>query len=331
MKILVTLPMGYVWDTFFTPDVVEKLESMGEIVWNESKEQFSTGELRERLTDVDICITGWGTKCLDIEVLETAEKLKLVAHTAGSVAGLVSDYLYEKGIKVISGNWVFAESVAESVIGYIICSLRELTYYNNEVKQGRWRGVNFFNEGILDQSVGLVGFGAVAKYLVKFLKPFRCKIKVYDPYADDKVFIEHGVERGTLEEIFSTCKIISLHVPKTPDTYHMIDKRLLSMIKDGSLLVNTARGAVIDEEALVEELEKGRFKAALDVYEVEPLPLDSKLRTLINVLTIPHMGGPTIDRRRATTLELLKDIEGYLRGEELKFNISKAYAQAMTK
>lgn len=331
MKILVTLPMGYVWDTFFTPDVVEKLESMGEIVWNDSREQFTTEELKERLRDVDICITGWGTRCLDKEVLETAEKLKLIAHTAGSVAGLVSDYLYEKGIKVIGGNWVFAQSVAESVIAYILCSLRELVFYDNEVKQGRWRGFNFFNEGILDQSVGLVGFGAVAKYLVGFLKPFGCSIKVYDPYADDKVFIDYGVEKGTLDEIFSTCKIISLHVPKTPDTYHMIDSRLLSMIKDGSLLVNTARGAVIDEEALVEELEKGRFKAALDVYEIEPLPADSKLRTLKNVLTIPHMGGPTIDRRRATTLALLKDIEGYIKGEELKFNISKSYAQAMTR
>lgn len=331
MKILVTLPMGYVWDTFFTPDVIEKIESMGEVIWNESEEQYSSEELKEKLKDAEICITGWGTKCLDKEVLETADKLKLVAHTAGSVAGIVSDYLYERGIKVISGNWVFAESVAEGVIGYIICSLRELTYYNDEVKQGRWREGDFFNESILDQSVGLVGFGAVAKYLVKFLQPFRCKIKVYDPYADDKVFTEYGVERGTLEEIFSSSKIISLHVPKTADTYHMIDKKLLSIIKDGALLVNTSRGTVIDEQALVEELEKGRFKAALDVYEVEPLPLDSKLRTLKNVLTIPHMGGPTIDRRKATTLELLKDIEGFLRGEKLRFNISKSYAQAMTR
>lgn len=331
MKILVTLPLGYVRDTFFTPKLIEKIESMGEVVWNQSKEQYSNEELSEKLKDVDICITGWGTKCLDKEVLETAEKLKLVAHTAGSVAGIVSDYLYEKDIKVISGNWVFAESVAEGVIAYILCSLRELVFYDNEVKQGRWRDGTFFNESILDQCVGLVGFGAVAKYLVKFLKPFRCRIKVYDPYADDKIFIEHGVEKATLEEVFSTCKIISLHVPKTPDTYHMIDKRFLSMIKDGTLLVNTSRGSVIDEQALVEELEKGRFKAALDVYEVEPLSVDSKLRSMKNVLTIPHMGGPTIDRREATTMELLTDIEGFLRGEGLKFNISKAYAQAMTK
>jgi phosphoglycerate dehydrogenase-like enzyme len=102
------------------------------------------------------------------------------------------------------------------------------------------------------------------------------------------------------------------------------------MIPDGALLVNTARGSIIDEDALAEELATGRFKAILDVYEVEPLPEHSKLRGLKNAILIPHMGGPTIDRRRYVTLELIEDIKGFLQNRTLKYEIRKSYAFHMS-
>ncbi len=330
MNILITQPEGEIRNTFFTSQVIENLSKIGKIIWNKYDTQFTNEELREKIKDIDICISGWGCPRFDEYVLENANRLKIVAHTGGSVATIASEAIYEKNIKLISGNWVFAESVAEAVIGYSLCSLRDLVFYNNEVQAGRWHDGKYYNEGILDQSFGLVGFGTVAKYLVNMLKPFRAKIRVYDPYLTDSAANEYGVEKATLEEIFASSKIISLHAAKTPETYHLIDKKLLKMIPDGALLVNTARGSVIDEEALADELITGRFKAILDVYEIEPLPRQSKLRGLKNVILIPHMAGPTIDRRRYVTLELIKDIEGFLQNGILKYEISREHAFHMS-
>lgn len=329
MKILVTMPKSEVRDTFIPVDVAKKIEAMGDTVWNISDKQFSRKELRHLVEDVDVCITGWGCPRFDEEILSRASRLKLIAHTGGSVASIVSDHLYEKNIKVISGNWLFAESVAEGVLAYILCSMRNLIYYNYVVNTQGW-ATQIYNEGLLDQTMGLIGFGLVARYLVGMLKPFRVKTKVYDPYVSDEICREYGVKRSTLEDVVSTSKIISIHAPKIPETYHMIDKRLLEMIPDGALLVNTARGSIIDEEALAVELRKNRFKAVLDVFEVEPLPADSKLRGLSNVIIIPHMAGPTVDRRKMVTLALLEDIESFFNGNGLKYEISKEYAKRMT-
>lgn len=330
MNILVTQPEGQVKDTFFTTAEIDKLHSIGNVTWNPSSKQFSRDDLREKLRGIDVCISGWGCERFDEFVLQNADKLKIIAHTGGSVSTIVSDELYERGIKVISGNWIYAESVAEGVLAYILASLRELPYYNSLVQNGGWRTEFFHNESLLDQTVGLVGFGSVAKYLVEMLKPFRTEIKVYDPYVTDILLKEYGVVRAELEEIFRDSKIISLHVPQIPETFHMVDKELLESMQEGALIINTARGSVIDENALAEVLQAGKIKAVLDVYEEEPLPSDSKLRGLSNAILIPHMGGPTIDRRRFVTAELIKDIESFMEGGSMRFEISKGYAAAMS-
>ncbi|MCM0647578.1 hydroxyacid dehydrogenase [Clostridium swellfunianum] len=331
MNILIAQPEGDTRKSFFTKKVVEKLKPMGNIVWNTSNRHFTKEELRERLKDTDVCITGWGCAQLDSYVLGKANRLKIVAHTGGSVANIASEALYDKGIRVLSGNDIYAESVAEGVIAYTLCALRELSYYDNKVKHGGWREDNFINESLLDRKVGLIGFGAVARYLVKFLFPFRCQIIVYDPFVSEEILKEHKVERVELEDVFKNSDIISLHLPQREDTYHMINKRLLSLMPDGALLVNTARGNIIDEKELITELEKGRFKAVLDVFETEPLPIDSKLRRLENVLLIPHMGGPTVDRRSYVTLKLIENINSIFKGKKTEMEIPRSYGLSMTK
>ena len=332
MKILVSIPLETSWgNSFITAEIEKIFESIGDIIWNKTNKNLTKEELIDKISDVDICITGWGHIQFDADIIEIAKKLKLIAHTGGSVGTLVSDCIYDKGIKVISGNKIFAESVAEGTIGYILCALRDIPYYSYDMKNGGWKKDDFYNEGLLDQSVGLVGFGTVSKYLTKMLKPFRVKIKTYDPYVKDEIILEYGVEKASLEEIFSTCKIISIHAPKIPETYHMIDRRLLEMIPRNSLLVNTARGNIIDEAAMAELLQEGKFKAVLDVYETEPLPSDSILRKLDNVILMPHMAGPTVDRRKYVTIALIEDIKNYLNGKPLEHEISREYAKLMTR
>lgn len=331
MNILVTIPKGAMRDTFIPPEVAERINSLGNAVWNNTEENWSSNDLKEKLKNIDVCISGWGSAQYDENALQYADKLKIIAHTGGSAANLVSEEVFNRNIRVISGNWFFAQSLAEGTLAYMLSSLRDIPYYNNEVHQGHWKNDNYYNEGILDQTVGLIGFGMTAQILVNMLKPFNVKIKVFSEHKTDEIYKEYGVQRASLEEIITTCKIISVHMAQRADTYHIINRELLKKISDGSILVNTSRGSLIDEQALAEELSTGRFKAILDVYEIEPLPADSKLRGLKNVILIPHMGGPTIDRRISCTQGILDDIERFVRGEKLKYEMDMDYISRMTR
>lgn len=331
MKILVTMPVGEVRESFLPLQVRERLESVAEVEYNTMERNFTPEELKERLRGKDIALTGWGTGLFDETVLEGNDTLRLIAHTGGSVTPVMSDEAYERGIRVISGNEMYAESVAESVIAYALASLRRIPEFIDRTRSGDWYHAGEVWEGLLDQTVGVIGFGMTSRHLFRMGKAFRLKFKVLEkPYLTSEVQQEYGFTTASLEEIFRTCKIVSLHCGMTKSYYHLVNRRLLEMMPDGALLINTARGPVIDEQALVAELKRGRIKAVLDVYEQEPLPADSELRSLPNVYSIPHMGGPTFDRRRMIAMALIDDIERLERGEALHMEITREYASHMS-
>ncbi|MGZ9585791.1 hydroxyacid dehydrogenase [Paenibacillus marinisediminis] len=329
VKILVTIPKGHIFNTFFSDELMWKLEEIGEVVWNEGGDQFTKEQLCANLKDVDICVTGWGTPIFDEEVLRHANKLRLVAHTGGSVRPYVTDEAYGQGIRATSGNLVFAESVAESVIAYALASLRDIPRYSSELKQGIWPD-NFNNKGLLDKTIGIVGYGMISKFVIEMLKPFHANIKVFSRHIAEEELVKHNMQKADLPEIFSTCDIVSIHSGNTKENYHLITEDLMNRMPDGSLLINTARGAIIDEEAMCRVLEKGKIKAVLDVFEVEPLPPGHKLMELDNAILMPHMGGPTIDRRLIVTRTLIEDMKSFLNGEPMKGEISRAYASKMS-
>jgi len=330
VKILVTMPKNRVFYTFFNDELVTALQEIGDVSWNESdSEQFTTEQLRDRLKDVDIAVTGWGTPCIDEEVLKGANKLRLIAHTGGTVRPYVSDAAYEKGIRVVSGNNVFAESVAESVIAYALASLRDIPRFSTELKQGRWPN-GFYNKGLLNKKIGIVGYGMISKIVVEMLKPFHPELKVFSRHIAQEELDRHGMKKADLAEIFATCDIVSIHSGMTPENYHLITEEMMNSMPEGSLLINTARGAVIDEEALCRVLEKGKINAFLDVYEVEPLPAGHKLMEFDNVILMPHMGGPTVDRRLVVTRSVMDDMKRFLAGKSMECEISLDYARKMT-
>lgn len=329
IKILVSIPDGEVRDSFFSEELRERLERLGCVEWNANTEQYGEEELAEKLRGVDICISGWGNTPFHEKTLKYADKLKLIAHIGGSVRPMVGDAAFERGIRVCSGNRVFAESVAEGVLTYMLCSLRKIGEYGARMAAGEWPSL-IGTRGLLGRSVGLVGYGMIAEYLVKFLKPFGCRIMVSSRHISAEELAEAGIEAAATEEIFRTCDIVSLHSSLTARTKHSIGADLLNSMKDGALLVNTARGALIDEEALVSVLQERPVWAALDVFETEPLPMDSPLRECERVLLMPHAAGPTADRRYVVTSHVLDDIGRFLNGEPLDCEIDFARAGTMT-
>ena len=138
-------------------------------------------------------------------------------------------------------------------------------------------------------------------------------------------------KKCSLDEIFETCDIVSVHTALNDKSYHSIGKEQFAKMKDDALIINTARGAVINEPEFIEELKKSRIRAILDVYENEPLPMDSGLRGLDNVILMPHRGGPTTDVREWVTIELAQDVKKFFEGKtDLKHQISLEYASRMT-
>ena len=225
---------------------------------------------------------------------------------------------------------MFAQSVAECTVAYMLCAQRDLRKYNNITNAGGWKESAFTCRSLIEKEVGVVGYGAISRYLLEMLKPFNVNIKLYSKHMTEEKAAELGVQKASLEEIFSTCDIVSVNTSKTPENHHLVNDTLLSMMPQDALLVNTARGDIIDEEALAKHLHSGHIRAALDVYQKEPPAMDSPLRGTDNIYMFPHIGGPTIDRRPACARVVFEDIARLQKGEELQNEIKAWRSKMMT-
>ena len=330
MKAFVDVPSGNeIFDSFLPHSVREYLEKNFETEYLAPNERYDAAGFCERVKDADIIITGWGHPQNTGEMTENTD-IKLIAHTGGSVGSLVTPGVYENGVRVISGNIMYAKSVAEGVIAYILTGLRRIPDYIERVRSGGWRNEGECFKGLLDRSVGIIGFGSIATQLVKMLQPFDVKTKVYSKFPVSKEILEaYNISQVTLEEALG-CDIVTLHSAMTERTRGLIGREQFELIRNGALFINTARGRIVDEKAMTEALKKNYFSAVLDVYYDEPLKADSELRKLKNVYCIPHMAGPTIDRRPLITKRLIDDMIAFTQGKKMELEISKEYAARMT-
>lgn len=322
--------------TYMTEENVRLLESLGEVKWA-SGDRVTPEQAAAEIGDADIYVTLWGSPRLDEQVLKNAPNVKLLVHLAGTVVPFVSDAMFDRGIRVICGNEFFAESVAEGCIAYMLSALRMIPDQATALKnEKRWKGANgqlVEDRGLLNKTVGIVSFGAISKYLVEMLQVFHCKIKLYSRRPLDEEYCRaKNIEQASMEEIFSTCDIISIQTAYNEHTHHMINRDLLKLIKPGALFLNTSRGKVIDELALIEELKDGRFTAFLDVYDQEPPAPENELFNLPNVYMMPHRGGPTIDRRPVIAENLFKEAYAYVNDptSPLRDEITREKAATMT-
>ena len=169
---------------------------------------------------------------------------------------------------------------------------------------------------------------AISRHPIRLLKPFDVRIKVSSAHLTDD-YTETLASRRRIWEVLQTCRIVSLHSATPRETAILSGGP--SRLQDGALFVNTARGAIVDEQALAKELGTGRIMAVLDVFECEPLPMDSPLRGLENALLIPHMAGPTIDRRPIVVQQLAQNIQCWLDGGDMPLEISAQRAQSMSR
>ena len=311
----------------FTKEDFEMFLRLFDVTVNVKNRDLTSSEVAELIAGVEGLVTGWGSPRLTDEVFERADELKIIVHSAGSVRpilakSVVEKYVIPRGICVVSCRRAIAYNVAESAVGMMImASRRWVDHIQAYREKGVWRasGIPANGQFLRGAVVGIVGVGMVGREVIRLLKPFDVKtILVYDPYLSDWEAGRLGVRKAGLNELFEKSDIVSIHAPLTSETYHMIGRDQLRRMRDGAVLINTARGGVIDHDALLEECRKGRIIAVLDVTEPEPLPPDSPFRKLKNVYVTPHVAGAGYYGYHMIGKIVVKSLEDFFAGRPVK-------------
>jgi phosphoglycerate dehydrogenase-like enzyme len=315
----------------FSAEALARLRALGDLTAPEGDTTALTASLPELLGESEVAVTGWGAPPLLPDLLASASRLRLIAHSAGSIRSIVPIGAFERGIVVCHAADVIAEAVCEATLLLILTGLRRFHEMDRALKAGgSWgeAGSNHFGHQLSGRTVGLIGCGHVARRVIALLKPFLVRILVYDPFLTDQRAAELGVVRASLEEVLGA-EVVSNHAPVTPETRHMLGARELALIRDDAVFVNTARAWAIDQVALLAELRTGRFWAALDVFDREPLPEDSPLRGLDNVFLTPHRAGQTRETYLKQGAAMVDEVERYLSGQPLLYRVQPEQYQIM--
>lgn len=255
---------------------------------------------------------------IDREVIEAAQKLKMVQRTGVGTDTLDMTTLNSKGIPVYINFGINSDSVAEHTILLMLALLRRITSLDNEVKKGVWikQANGLRNFDLKNKIVGIVGLGSIGQKVNRLLKAFGAHVYYFDPYRLSKNDEEeHQIEYRPLNEILAISDIVSLHCSLTSSTRNLIGIKELASMKKGAILVNTARGGLINEDALVDALNSNHLGgAALDVFNSEPILQDSNLLNCKNLVLTPHIGGVTFDSFKAMMIGAISNIELFEKG-----------------
>ncbi|GGN95484.1 glycerate dehydrogenase [Streptomyces albiflavescens] len=307
----------------FPPEALARLRESVDIDPALVAVNFTDPRVRDVLAETEILITGWGCPALDGAVLDAAPKLRAVLHAAGSVKSLATPEVWERGLVVSSAAGANALPVAEYTLAMILLAGKDLFAYRERLRVERAFPYGEIVPGIgnFGRRVGIVGASRVGRRLIELLRPFDLRVSLADPYVDEAGAAALGVTLLPLDDLLGGSDIVTLHAPQTPETRRMIGRRELALMPSGSVLINTSRGALVDQDALVDELRSGRISAILDVTEPEPLPVDSPLYDLPNAFITPHLAGSQGNEVARLGLTVVGEAERLVAGRELAFRI----------
>ncbi|HWS37921.1 MAG TPA: hydroxyacid dehydrogenase [Actinoplanes sp.] len=276
-------------------------------------------DLSSALAHAEVLITGWGAPRIDAEFLDAAPRLRIVVHAAGTVKRLVDPVVFERGIIVTSAAQANALPVAEYTMAALILGAKETFRRSRSyIGDGFPRGGG---PGLHGSTVGIIGASRIGRLVLDRLRNLDVNILLADPYVNIDEADALGVTLTDVDDLCARSNLISLHAPALPETRNLIDARRLALMPDGAVLINTARGSLIDTEALVEACSAGLLTALLDVTDPEPLPAGHPLLTLDNVFLTPHLAGA--EGREVCRLGefATAEIARYLRGDPLQGQI----------
>jgi len=299
---------------------LEILKKYVDIELHESKEwPPSREEVLEKIKDKDglLCLL---TDKIDAEVMDAAPNLKVISTYSVGYDHIDIEAATKRGIYVTHTPGVLTDAVAEFTVGLLLAVTRRVLEADRTIRANEWNKPwnPFFLTGpeLKGKTLGIIGFGRIGVAVAKKVQGFEMNVIYYDVYRKEDVEKELGVKYVDLETLLKTSDFVSLHVPLMKETYHMIGEKELKMMKPTAYLINTARGAVVDTDALIKALEEGWIAgAALDVFEQEPLPPNHPLTKFKNVVLAPHIASATIEARQRMAELAANNLVAVLKGE----------------
>ncbi|MFJ4624519.1 hydroxyacid dehydrogenase [Streptomyces sp. NPDC088812] len=281
-------------DALRAEGAVDRLRTVADLDPDLLVTDFADPTATTDLARTEVLLTHWGCPPLTERALARMPRLRAVVHAAGSVKHHVTEAVWERGITVSSAAAVNALPVAEYTLAMIIMAGKRVldsarTYRENRAAPALLP--YYTGHGNYGRVVGIVGASRTGRRVIELLRPFDFTVLVHDPYLDDEGAARLGVQAVGLDDLTRRSHVVSLHAPQLPETRHLFDARRLALLPDGATLVNTARGSLVDTDALTAQLASGRIHAVLDVTDPEALPPDSPLFRLPNVLLTPHVAG----------------------------------------
>jgi phosphoglycerate dehydrogenase-like enzyme len=326
------LAVALALDPVLTPDLLaprhfDRLARFAKLLSRTPLTEFRSREALAVLAKTEVLLTGWGCPALDAAAVEAAPGLRVLAHTGSTVKPIVSDAAWERGISVTSAAAANGRPVAEFALAAILLANKGVftarERYRQERRAWRYPWTAPGEPGNFGATVGVVGASRIGRQLLDLLRPFDLNVLLYDPVALPDVFDPSRVERVDLERLLRRSDVVSLHAPLLPETTGMIDAARLSLLRDGAVLINTARGELVDRAALSRELRSRRISALLDVTDPEPLPADSELFSLPNVFVTPHIAGAAGRETERLADLALDEIERFAAGQPLLHRVTR--------
>jgi len=294
-------------------DLMSRLNNALLLVPRQAVETF---ESLETLGAVEVLVTGWSCPPLTPRVLDAAPKLRAVVHAAGSVKGHVGPEVFARGIAVSSAADANAEPAAEFTLAALTLAGKRAFGHSKAYAAGRFPkfAQRPGNDG---RVIGVVGASRIGRRVIAGLVAAGHRVLVSDPYLDAAQAAQLGAELSDLDDLCRRCDVVTLHAPQLPQTRHLLDERRLALLPDGAIVINTARGSLVDTDALARACATGRIDACLDVTDPEPLPAGHPLFGLDNVWITPHLAGAQGSEVRRLGEFAVAEVERFVAGQPL--------------
>ena len=307
LRTLVAMP-AETWSEVFTPAARERLEGVGELLGMRAdaasprhrdrgdqvpRLRSSFAEVADELAVAEVLLTGWSCPRITADVLDAAPKLRAIVHAAGTIKTFVDPVVFERGVEVSSAAAANAIPVAEFTVAAVVLAakrvFRHRDWYRGSGVKRPLPGAPIL--GTLGTTVGVLGASRIGRQVIERLRSLDVDVLVSDPYLSPSEAAVLGARWCELPELFAASDIVTVHAPLLPETRGLVTGELLAAMPDGGVLINTARGPVVDHVALEQECVAGRLDAILDVTDPEPLPPGSPMLRLPNVFVTPHLAG----------------------------------------
>lgn len=292
-----------------SPEFIGEMEKLGEVL---VRPRLSEEELCREIGDCEVLIVRGSTR-VTRRVMEAGKKLRVVARAGVGIDNIDVKAAEERGIKVVYAPEASKTAVAELVIGLMLCWARKIPQLYRELKEGRWVKEKFMGVELKGKTLGVIGVGRIGGEVARKALAFGMRVLGYDLVKREEMEKE-GVRYVDLPTLLREADFVTIHVPLTPETERMIGERELSLMKPTAVLVNTSRGKIVDEKALVRALREGKIAGAcLDVFEEEPTR-NLELLSMDQVIPTPHVGASTVEAQRNIALILSQRIRELMGG-----------------